>query len=51
MIDEITTSKIFDDYMNNKWIVQGGIQYVYNIIKFPGSINIEFEAEPPPRKG
>ena len=47
MIDELITSRMFDDYMNNKWIMQGGAQYVYNILNYPGCINIEFTAARP----
>ena len=47
MIDELTTSKMFDKYMHNKWIVQGGAQYVYQIFDYPGSINLEFTAARP----
>ena len=47
MIDELTTSRMFDDYMNNKWIIQGGTQYVYNVLNYPGCINIEFTAARP----
>ena len=47
MIDELRTSKMFDNYIHNKWIVQGGAQYVYNIFDYPGSINLEFTATRP----
>ena len=47
MIDELTSSKMFEDYMHNKWIIQCGTQYVYNIFNYPGSINIEFTAARP----
>ena len=47
MIDELTTSRMFDDYMNNKWIIQGGTQFVYNVLNYPGCINIEFTAARP----
>ena len=47
MIDELTISKMFDDYMNNKWIIQAGTQYVYNILNRPSSLNIEFTASRP----
>jgi len=47
MIDELTTSKIFDDYMHNKWIIQGGANFAYNINKRPSSINIELTAARP----
>jgi hypothetical protein len=47
MLDELTISEMFKDYMNNKWIFQGGIQYVYNIFEYSGSINLEFTAARP----
>ena len=47
MIDELTISKIGDDYMNNKWIIQGGNYITYNLNSWPGDIRIEYTAARP----
>ena len=47
LIDELSIKRIFDNYVNNKWIIQGGAQYVYNVLNYPGCINIEFTAARP----